>query len=293
MKTIGNLLIILFVIASVYIVKDDALVFFQKLKLQFQTEFVKDTAKLNDSLANPETDVLTPGPLRSLSGILKLNRNQTPLTLEGVVEWTNKHRADNNLPALTVNTKLNQSAKLKLDDMFAKQYFEHDSPEGKGVSDLGEEVGYDYIVIGENLALGDFANDEDLVMAWMNSPGHRKNILHDRYTEIGVAVGKGMYQGNMTWLAVQYFAMPKSACPSIDSKLKIQIQANQQKLTRLENEITTSRAELDHYSGDAYQQQVVKYNAQVASYNSLINATKTLIAKYNAQVNAFNECANL
>ena len=62
--------------------------------------------------------------------------------------------------------------------------------------------------------------------AWMNSPGHRANILNPHFQEIGVAVGKGMYEGHETWIAVQSFGMPLSACPASDANLKIKIDAN-------------------------------------------------------------------
>src|SRR5262249_8345343 len=114
------------------------------------------------------------------------------LTQAGVIKWTNIQRQENGaLPALTVNAKLNESAQLKLKDMFAKQYFEHVSPSGVGPDGLANEVGYAYASIGENLALGNFADDRALVQAWMDSPGHRANILGKSYREIGVAVGKG------------------------------------------------------------------------------------------------------
>src|SRR6185369_15716694 len=117
------------------------------------------------------------------------------------------------LPALKENALLDKAAKKKLDDMFAQQYFEHINPQGKGPSDLAKSVGYDYIAIGENLALGNFKNDAELVQAWMDSPGHRANILNKQYTEIGVAVGQGTYEGKKTWLAVQEFGRPTSSCP--------------------------------------------------------------------------------
>ena len=96
--------------------------------------------------------------------------------------------------------------------MFEKEYFEHKSPSGIGASDIAHDVGYEFILVGENIALGNFDGDEALVQAWMDSPGHRANILNKRYTEIGIAAEKGLYQGKMMWLAVQIFARPMSLC---------------------------------------------------------------------------------
>ena len=55
---------------------------------------------------------------------------------------------------------------------------------------MAKKAGYEYISVGENLAMGNFKNDGDLVEAWMNSPGHRANILSFKYKELGVAVIK-------------------------------------------------------------------------------------------------------
>jgi len=118
---------------------------------------------------------------------------------------------------------------LQLDDIFEKQYFAHISPEGLGPSDLAEKSGYEYIMIAENLALGNFKDDNTLVNAWMDSPGHRANILNNRYTEIGVAVGKGFFSesnennkeeiATEVWIAVQEFGLPLSSCPKPEESL--------------------------------------------------------------------------
>jgi uncharacterized protein YkwD len=52
---------------------------------------------------------------------------------------------------------------------------------------LAKKVNYEYVVVGENLAEGDFTSDADLVKGWMDSPGHRANILNTKYEEIGIA----------------------------------------------------------------------------------------------------------
>lgn len=134
-------------------------------------------------------EILTPPPMRLV------NENEVSfLTKEGVIKWTNIQRQQNGLSPLKENDKLNASAKAKVEDMFAKQYFDHYSPSGQGVADLAEKVGYDFVVIGENLALGNYEDDQDLVQSWMLSPGHRENILNDKYQEIGVWVQKGVFE---------------------------------------------------------------------------------------------------
>ena len=160
---------------------------------------------LADSLSQLEDarEVLTANPLLG-----SMEAAGTTLTVAGVLTETNTHRATNDLPAFASNTTLNQAAQNKLDDMFQQQYFDHVSPDGFGPADVVDNVAYTYVRVGENLALGNFDGDAALVQAWMNSPGHRANILHTGFSELGVAVGEGIYQGEQTWLAVQTFAKP-------------------------------------------------------------------------------------
>jgi uncharacterized protein YkwD len=215
------------------------------------------------------------------------------LKSEEVVTFSNKERQKEGLKPLTINTKLNASAKLKVEDMIRQQYFEHDSPQGKGVSDLGNEVKYDYITMGENLALGNFTSSEDLVIAWMNSPGHRANIMNPKYTEIGVSVIKGTYQGREVWFAVQHFGTPKTLCPSIDTSLKNKIVASNALLKEEERELYAKRVELDNAnypSQQEYEQAVKEFNALVAKYNAAQADAAKKVALYNAQVAAFNKC---
>ncbi len=123
------------------------------------------------------------------------------LTIAGTIKWTNTERRNNGaLPPLAENSELDEIAALRLADMFKNQYFAHVSPTGSSAESVAKEVGYDYIALGENLALGDFSGDEDLVTAWMNSPGHRANILNTKYQEIGVAVKEGNYAGHSAWI---------------------------------------------------------------------------------------------
>lgn len=214
------------------------------------------------------------------------------LTDSGVVSWTNRSRINNNFSALAVNVKLNSAAKIKLQDMFAKQYFAHISPEGVGPAEVAKKAQYEYILIGENLALGNFKNDEELVTAWMNSPGHRANILNTRFTEIGVAVGKGFYEGREVWMAVQEFGLPLSSCPSTDPNLKSQIESNQNLLQDLLVELERRQAEINNTPRNSqdYNDKVNAYNERVAEYNKLLEKTRVLIEVYNNEVKAFNEC---
>jgi uncharacterized protein YkwD len=235
-----------------------------------------------------EKTISAPSPLRG-----SLAPKEVTLTAPGTIAETNTQRAQNGLPALTFNAKLAAAAQAKVADMFAKQYFEHESPTGVGPGDLADTVGYAYIAVGENLALGNFDDDADLVQAWMDSPGHRANILNDGYREIGVAVGKGVFEGHTTWLAVQEFGRPASDCPALNASLSAQIDDAKALLEQTKTALDAELAELDAMrpkSGPEYNKKVREYNDLVDSYNSLIKKTKELVATYNEQVRAYNAC---
>jgi hypothetical protein len=178
--------------------------------------------------------------------------------------------------------------------MVEHQYFEHVSPAtGGDVSYLADLVGYEYIVVGENLAMGDFDDDEDLVQGWMDSPGHRANILNDRFTQIGVAVGRGMFEGRETWFAVQIFGRPLSMCDSPNVALGNQIANTEQEVDAMGEELEALKTEIESAKNkftDAYRTRIEDYNALVAEYNPLIADLKAMIDTYNIQVRSFNVC---
>jgi uncharacterized protein YkwD len=217
------------------------------------------------------------------------------LTADGIILETNKQRAKYNLPPLKVNTKLSASATIKADDMIKNDYFEHISPSGVGPGGLANKVGYEYVLIGENLAMGYFKGDAGVLEAWMNSPGHRANILNPKYTEMGAYAEKGEYKGEQVWMAVQEFGRPASSCPAIDSSLKASIDANKARLSSMSAELDSKKAELEAYEpkrGPEYNRKVDEYNALVEQYNALANTTKAMVSQYNSEVAAYNACAN-
>lgn len=241
-----------------------------------------------ESLREIQKHVSAPAPLRALVEV-----PQTVLTRAGTIHWTNVQRVGEGLPGLKENAKLNAAAEAKARDMFARQYFEHEAPTGEGPSDLADGAGYEFIAIGENLALGNFGDDEKLVEAWMNSPGHRANILSGRYTEIGVAVLRGTFEGASTWIAVQEFGRPLSDCPEPDAGIKANIERNNIRLEEMGAELAQKRSELEAYQpkrGPEYNRKVEEYNALVDAYNALVDETKELVQSFNSQATAFNAC---
>jgi len=136
--------------------------------------------------------------------ILGFASNITP---EQVIEMTNQKRAENGLAPLTTNGKLNEAAQRKAGDMFAFNYWAHNSPSGRNPWSFFHEVDYQYLYAGENLAR-DFMNSDSVVEAWLASPTHRDNLLNSRYQEIGLAVVNGTLDGVETTLVVQLFGTP-------------------------------------------------------------------------------------
>jgi uncharacterized protein YkwD len=284
-KFIILFLILLIFSGIFFFFQDDLLDFYQKIFSRLP-EIEKGLTGL---VKEVQRQISTPPPLRAEKEAAKAF-----LTKSGVIEWTNSQREKYGLPPLKESAELDASAAIKIEDMFQKQYFAHNSPTEEGVGDLAEHAGYEFIAIGENLALGNFENDEVLVQSWMDSPGHRENILSSKYQEIGVAVLKCNFEDKITWLAVQHFGLPFSACPQPDEATKTAIESNQKQIEELGVVLKELKAEIEAIKpkrGEFYIQKVEEYNTIVGQYNNLINKTEQLVNQYNNQVNLFNDCA--
>lgn len=124
-----------------------------------------------------------------------------------IVDLTNEERDDEELNFLSRSSLLDAAAQKKAEDMAEFEYFAHDSPNGIAPWFWFGEVGYTYTYAGENLAIY-FTDSGEVVNAWMNSLGHRRNILDEHYTEIGIGTSKGEYKGFPTIFVVQFFGRP-------------------------------------------------------------------------------------
>ncbi len=300
MKFFYHILIIAVIGIALYTARDDVKMVYDRAASYIKKDVLPSITKNNimtqsDKIASFAKSIITPGALKATShNDIAIDADSARLSIKGVISLSNKNRTENgNFPTLTENSKLNLSAKIKLDDMFKNQYFEHISPNGTGIADLGDRVSYQYIVIGENLALGNFRDDKALVDAWMASPGHRANILNKNYTEIGVAVGHGMYEGRDTWLAVQHFGLPRSSCPLINEVLQSTINLNQNDIKIMASNLETRKQRINNgavYEGKTTNEQIKEYNELVATYNQMIIDMKEKVAVYNSQIKAFNSC---
>lgn len=127
-----------------------------------------------------------------------------------LAQVTNEKRIENKVGELTVNPLLQEAARLKAQDMIENEYFAHVSPQGKQPWHWMNLAGYKYKYAGENLAI-DFYDTKEVAEAWMNSPTHRRNILNNNYSEIGIAVDTGRYKGRKVAFVVQMFGSPRYA----------------------------------------------------------------------------------
>ncbi|MFC0015233.1 MULTISPECIES: CAP domain-containing protein [Allobacillus] len=109
-----------------------------------------------------------------------------------VVQLTNEERSKHGLQPLKIDTELSKVAREKSRDMATNNYFSHNSPTYGSPFDMMKQFGVDYRTAGENIAKGQ-RTPQQVVNAWMNSEGHRANILNGNFTHIGVGY---VEQGN-------------------------------------------------------------------------------------------------
>lgn len=137
------------------------------------------------------------------------------ITAPTIVRLTNAERVKAGLQALRENSTLARSAQLKGEHMLRYDYFDHnftDQDTDKVVNPWSwfTAAGYDYRFAGENLAI-DFTTAEDVTAAWMTSPGHRRNLLSERYDDLGIAVVTGEFEGRTVTITVQHFGRTQTS----------------------------------------------------------------------------------
>ena len=122
-------------------------------------------------------------------------KNETVTSYEQqVIDLVNNIRVQNGLKKLTSNWELSRIARYKSQDMHDRNYFSHTSPTYGSPFDMIKSFGLSYRTAGENIAKGQ-RTPQEVVNAWMNSSGHRANILNASYTQIGV----GYYANGNYW----------------------------------------------------------------------------------------------
>ena len=130
------------------------------------------------------------------------NQGTSSSTAAQVLAIVNSERSQEGLRSLSSDSDLNKLAQMKAEDMAKNGYFSHNSPTYGSAFDMMNEYGFSYRTAGENIAKGQ-KTAASVMQAWMNSPGHRANILGEGYTKLGVGYAVDS-KGTPYW--VQMFA---------------------------------------------------------------------------------------
>jgi uncharacterized YkwD family protein len=190
----------------------------KKIKLTKKTIKSKDTANSNTSNkpttsntnttqnqtnTSPSTSSNSTTPSSSSGSSNNSTSNTNPSTSDAdvlpiekeVVRLVNVERTKQGLKPLALDSKLSSIARKKSQDMKDKNYFSHQSPTYGSPFDMLKQFGVSYRTAGENIAAG-YPSAQAVVTGWMNSSGHRANILNPAYTKIGVGYVAGGNYGN-------------------------------------------------------------------------------------------------
>ena len=135
---------------------------------------------------------------------------EAQVTTAGLLAATNSARVEQGEKPLANNAQLAEAAKLKVRNMFDKQYWAHTAPDGTAPWHWFGKVGYAYADAGENLAKN-FTTSDSTVSAWLASPTHRANVLKAEYQDVGFAVMSGMLGDKPTTLIVALYGTPDQA----------------------------------------------------------------------------------
>ncbi len=174
--------------ASQYtVVKGDSM---WKIAVRYQIG-LSEIISANPQVKNP--NLIYPGDVLTIPSI-----NGDVLSFEKeVVRLVNNIRTQNGLQPLTENWQLSRVARYKSQDMHDKKYFSHTSPTYGSPFDMIKNFNISFRSAGENIAMG-YTTPAAVVDGWMNSSGHRANILNKNFTQIGVGyVESGHYWTQM------------------------------------------------------------------------------------------------
>jgi uncharacterized protein YkwD len=153
-----------------------------------------------DPAGGSETVVLSTGEV----GVCDRTRDADDLALQ-ILSLINLERARHGVDPVRMNSQLKDAAEDYACTMASEDFFEHINPvTGEGPGDRAAKAGYGFFSIGENLA-GGHLNPAEAVEAWMESPGHRTNLLSPEWKESGVGVRQG---GSLRIYWVQLFGKP-------------------------------------------------------------------------------------
>ena len=165
------------------------------------------------------------GGSRPSSGNKGILAYATEMSSSALLSSTNAQRSSNGKSSLKINQQLTTAAQTKADDMIARNYWSHNTPDGQQPWVFVSNAGYKYTKAGENLAYG-FATSADTVIGWMNSPTHKANLLDDAFTEVGFGItnGSNYNQSGPETVVVAMYGQPQvlsSATPSTATSTRL------------------------------------------------------------------------
>lgn len=160
-----------------------------KIAVRYQIG-VSELIRANPQISNPS--LIYPGQKINIPSI-----DDVKALEQKVIDLVNQQRAYNGLPALKANWEVCRVARYKSQDMIDKRYFAHQSPTYGSPFNMMENFGIRFSAAGENIAYGQ-RTPQEVMNSWMNSPGHRSNILNRTYNQIGVGVAKSS-NGTFYW----------------------------------------------------------------------------------------------
>lgn len=160
-----------------------------KISAKFQVS-INEIVKANPQLQNPDWIYV--------GQVLQIPDRSTPTTPPNsvstfekrVLDLTNAERAKAGLAPLKLNAELSRVARFKSQDMRDRNYFSHTSPTYGSPFTMMRNFGIRFTAAGENIAAG-YTTPESVVKGWMNSPGHRQNIMNPSYNKLGVGYAAG------------------------------------------------------------------------------------------------------
>jgi hypothetical protein len=130
------------------------------------------------------------------------------ITKSELINLINHERTAQGVQPLKTDSKLDDAAFLKASDILQKDYFAHFSPQGISPWYWIKKAGYNYQFAGENLAIG-YTESQETHQSLLNSPTHRANLLSPNYTDVGISVLEGDFNGNKSVVVVQLFGTPR------------------------------------------------------------------------------------
>ena len=166
------------------------------------------TAPSRGGTRTPRPSTSSPTPTRSATPTpTRTTKTSKPVGGSGpaesqVLDLTNQERAKAGCGPLRTNKALTQAAEAHAADMVDQHYFAHDSLDGRSPFDRMKAAGFRGGAMAENIAVG-YSTAAAVVQGWMNSPGHRANILNCSYTMIGIGYDSGQVKpdwGNGSWV---------------------------------------------------------------------------------------------